>query len=223
MPDTVSPARTFHQLHEAFRVDADRLRAAIGRFAERDRATGSGRPAALVRWFGEFRVQLLAHHRVEDEVWFPALAARSPEFVARDEAGMADDHRYLDALVGKVEVALERLADPSQPFGPSRSEAEVAATALADLLADHFAQEERTVVPLIDRVCTPEVLAELNRRADREHSLGELRFLLPWFVEHLPPAERSQVLRDAGRCMRLLYRLTRRRYRRLVRAARLTT
>jgi hypothetical protein len=158
---------------------------------------------------------------VEDRVWFPAVATRCPEFVVRDLTSLADDHRFLDALVARVDAAIARLCDPTVPFDAARSEAADAVTALAGLVTDHFAHEERTIVPLIDEVCSADDVTALARRADREHSLRELRFLLPWFFDHLSPCERAQVAGEAGQGLRFLHLAMRPGYRRLVRAARL--
>lgn len=167
---TVSPTDLFRHVHDALWADADRLRWAVAGLTPIDRVGRRGRLSALARRYDAYRVRLQAHHRVEDRVWFPAIAARSPEFVARDEAGLADDHRYLDALVGRADAALRRLADPAAPFEQARFDAESVVAALANLLADHFAQEERTAVPRLAEACSPDELADLRRRADREHA-----------------------------------------------------
>jgi hemerythrin-like domain-containing protein len=225
MPDhsgaagTAPAARTFHQLHAAFRADAERLRATVAAWSSDDRAALAG----LARWWRRYREQVRAHHRVEDELWFPAVAARSPDFVVQARAAMADDHRYLDALLDRVDIALTRLADPTAPFEPARRDAVTAVAALASLLADHFAEEERSVVPLIEQSCTAEEIADLGRRSDRAHSRAELRFLVPWFFDHLEPGERAEVLREAGWTIRALHCLSRPAYRRTVRAAGLTS
>jgi Hemerythrin HHE cation binding domain len=68
------PDLTFVTLiHQSLRADAARLAAAIAELRPSDRRD---RLPAVQAFFGHYRDQLILHHRHEDELFFPALAAR---------------------------------------------------------------------------------------------------------------------------------------------------
>jgi hemerythrin-like domain-containing protein len=205
----------FLLLHSALRSDLDRLVDALDALPDDDRRRARG----LVRWYRQLARQIHGHHRAEDEVFFPALATRSEELVAGAGTDMAEDHRYVAALTDRVADRLQRLARAEEPWSDARRAARADAVALASLADDHFAHEERDVVPLFAQHFTAAEYDALSRDADRVHAPSELFFALPWFFDHLEPAEREAIHAETSVPLRLLAAAFRPRYRRLVRAA----
>jgi hemerythrin-like domain-containing protein len=212
-------ARMFLLLHHALRSDLDRLVAALDAIPDDDRRRARG----LARWYRKLARQIHGHHRAEDEVFFPRLATRSEELVAGAGREMADDHRYLAALTARVADRLQRLARNGEAWSEARGAARADAAALASLAHDHFAHEERVVVPLFARHFSAAEYETLRREADRVHPPSELCFALPWFFDHLETAEREVILAETSVPLRLLAAVLRPRYRQLVRAAGLPT
>ncbi len=209
--------RMFVLLHHAIRTDLRRLVAALDTLREDE----PDRVAALVRWYRELARQIHDHHQAEDEVFFPALAARSSELGAgaAPQEQMADDHRYLAALTDRVAGHLERLSDRRHPWADAHRAARADAAALVSLAQDHFEHEERDMVPLFARYFSASEYAVLNRRADRLHRPSDLAFALPWFFDHLSAVDRDAATTETPVLMRVLATILRPRYRRLVRAA----
>jgi hypothetical protein len=67
---------------------------------------------------------------------------------------MSDDHRYVDSLTDRVTEGLERLVSDDEPKTDTQRAARAEAAALASLVDDHFAHEEREIVPLFARHLT---------------------------------------------------------------------
>ena len=69
------PDLTFVTLiHQSLRADAARLAAALAELGPGDRQR---RLPGVQAFFGQYREQLALHHSHEDELFFPALAARA--------------------------------------------------------------------------------------------------------------------------------------------------
>jgi hypothetical protein len=219
--------RTLLLQHHALRMDLERLVAAIDGLPDDDRRRARG----LARWYRHLARQIHGHHRAEDEVFFARLATRSEELGAGAGAETADDHRYVAVLVDRVADRLQRLvrtgawsearhaARTRASWSEARHAARADAAALASLAADHFAHEEREVVPLFARYFTAAEFDTLSRAADRVHPPLQLCFALPWFFDHLEPTERQTILAATPLPLRLLAAAFRPRYRQLVRAA----
>ena len=105
------------------------------------------RTAALEEWFSGYAEQSRAHHRVEDEVVFPALARRVPTYESFGET-LTAEHRHLDDVLGDIGSGLADLTHGrTEVLGRT-----VALSAeLHEALASHLEVEDEDVLPLIER------------------------------------------------------------------------
>jgi len=208
--DRSKPDLTFVRLiHQSLRIDGTRLAAAIASLAPGDRP---GRLPGIRAFFGQYRDQLDMHHSHEDELFFPALAARAG--TDRTHLGeLAAQHQALDRAVQAVGEALTALADPAGDFAIDRANAASALSAMTRLLDTHLTLEEQTVLPLIESDMPVAEYKELEIKARNATPRPQARFLIPWLVAHATADQRKALFRSAPP-LRFAYWLNRRQYRR---------
>ncbi|MDX6389894.1 MAG: hypothetical protein QOJ73_957 [Streptosporangiaceae bacterium] len=205
------PDLTFVTLiHQSLRTDAARLAAAVAALGPSDRPT---RLPGIQAFFGHYREQLAMHHSHEDELFFPALAARVGAG-RMHLSELAGQHEALDAAIQAVCEALASLADPAGDFAADRAQAAGALSTMADLLAAHLTLEEQTALPLFESGMAAADYKQLEARARKATPRARAQFLVPWAIAHATPDQRKALLRSAPP-LRLAYRLNLRRYRRL--------
>ncbi|RST15779.1 hemerythrin domain-containing protein [Streptomyces sp. WAC05374] len=186
----------FALMHVAMRRDAARLTAAAPRLTP----AGLG-PAG--EWWRRLRDVIDWHHHSEDDLLWPELLRRLPEFTdgARELAG---DHTALDRAMDAVGAALRPGGDPAA-VAP-------AAAAFARVLHDHLADEERIVFPVFARLAPRDYLA-LEQRLVRTAPLRVLTHLPPWMADGAPRRSVALVAATMPPPVRLLGRTAlRRRY-----------
>ena len=200
----------YYRIHAAMTSSGERLADAVAclRPGERRRA------GALAKWFAGFGGELRAHHEVEDEVFFPALAARLQGF-DDDEAKLAADHVELDHLIDAMGTALTRLANPRLGWVSVQEEAERLADGLRDHLAAHLAYENEEILPLFARHFTAEEYEALDAQAVEHVSLRQMVFTLPWLMAGLDDEAQAELRAEAPKPLVLLWKASRRRYARL--------
>jgi hypothetical protein len=205
------PELTFVTLiHQSLRADAARLAATIAELSPSDRR---GRLPGIQAFFGHYREQLIIHHRHEDELFFPALAAR----IGADRmhlTELADQHEALDAALQAAREDLAALAGPAANFATDRARAASTLSTMADLLAAHLTLEEKTALPLFESDMSAADYKRLETRARKATSRPQAQFLIPWIIAHATPDQRCALFRSAPP-LRLAFRLNHRRYRRL--------
>lgn len=205
------PDLTFVTLiHQSLRADAARLAAAIAELGPSDR---QDRLPGIQAFFGHYREQLLMHHRHEDELFFPALAARAG-VGGMHLTELAGQHEALDAALQAVGEDLTVLAGPVADFATDRVTAASALSTMAGLLAAHLTLEERTALPLFESDMPAADYKKLEARARKATPRPQAQFLIPWVIAHATPDQRNALFRSAPP-LRLAYRLNYRRYRRL--------
>jgi len=149
-------ARIIRQEHAAL---AAMLRSAVMLLAQH-RRKGTLPDFAVLRamlfYVDEFPEQ--RHHRKETELLFPRLRARTPmscELLDR----LDDDHARGERKIRNVEHALLGF----EMMGESRRmDFESALERYTDFYLEHMALEEREILPLAERVLTPEDWRELD-------------------------------------------------------------
>ena len=200
----------YYRIHAAMTSSGERLADAVAclRPGERRRA------AALATWFAGFGGELRAHHEVEDQVFFPALAERLDGF-DDDEAKLAADHVELDHLIDAMSAALGRLADPRLGWVSVQEEADRLAAELRDHLAAHLAYENDEILPLFALHFTAEEYEALDGQAIKHVSLRQMVFTLPWLMSGLDEKAQAELRADAPMPLVLLWKASRRRYARL--------
>jgi len=196
-------------IHQALRVDAGRLAAAVAAVGPGDRP---GRVAGIAAFYGQYRDQLALHHRHEDELFFPALAAR----VGADAMHLGEltaQHEALDAALAAVSDRLGALADPAGDFAAGQAAAASALSAMTGLLTAHLTLEEQYALPLHESQIPVAEHKRLEARARKDTPRDLARFLIPWLIAHASPGQRAALFRSAPP-LRLLYGLNLRYYRR---------
>ena len=197
-------------IHQALRTDAARLATAIAAVGPADRP---GRVAGIEAFYGRYREQLALHHRHEDELFFPALAARAgADAMHLDE--LTAQHDALDGALVAVSDRLAAMAGPAGDFAADRAAAASALAAMTGLLAAHLTLEEQHALPLFESQITAAEYKQLEARARQATPRVQARFLIPWIIAHASPDQRAALFRSAPP-LRLLYRLNLRYYRRL--------
>ena len=211
MTDPTAPNLTrYRQLHNAMRIADDRLVTGIDTLAEGER----DRAGALHEWFVGYAGELRAHHKIEDHIVFPALAARVPEY-ERYAPALAGDHEHLDELLDRIESSLSALATLVDGWQAERTLAVALATELRDLLAGHLDVEDDEVLPMIERHFSAADWKVLDDAALKHMTVKQLRFTLPWWMATVPADVAAHELAVAPLLLKVIWRLTRRRYARL--------
>ena len=197
--------------HRGIRADSARLAHAIADVREPERET---RAHQLRRWYEGFVGELHAHHRTEDELFFPALRQRVSVFehqVGRIGAG----HDHLDGAIDCVTRALEQLGDPDVAWADAYRRATKCAAELQRLLERHLSFEDEFVLPLFAHHFSVDEFKALDARAADFFSLGQRPFSIPWAMANAEPREQESLLNGAPVSFRLMWLATRNRYRRL--------
>lgn len=196
----------YRGVHHAIRTAARRLAVAASDMSPND----APRVRALRRYWNGFAGEVLAHHTVEDDVFFPALGARSAQF-AEYAGQLADDHHVLDELMLDASANIEFFTKPG-----AASRAVRVLARLATHMDEHLDLEDEFVLPLFTRHFHAADYAELEQHAVQAIGLGaQAAFTVPFIVDAMSPADRAHALAGAPAPMKVLYRLTRRRHARL--------
>jgi hemerythrin-like domain-containing protein len=203
VPDLTS----YRSVHHAIRSAAHRLAAIAPAVGPADRI----RVDAIRRYWDGFTGEILGHHTLEDDVFFPALAERSEQMVeltGRLEA----DHHLLDELMDETTTAIAC-------FDRAGARAAQLLEQVASHMDEHLDLEDERVLPLFQQHFTVDEYLVLEDRAMKSIGFGKQAFFtVPFVVDSMPEPDRSQLLSSAPMPMRVLYRMTRRRFARLDRA-----
>ncbi len=209
--DRTKPNLIFVQLiHHALRVDGARLAATV---ADQEPDGAPDRVAGVRVFYDRYREQLVAHHTHEDQLFFPALAARvGDDRMHRDE--LVAQHGQLDEVLQAIEDGLAALAEPGGDFTPARAEVASALSTMLKLLTTHLDLEERTALPLFESNVPVAEYDELETKVRKATPRDQSAFMIPWIVSHASPDQRKALFRAAPP-LRIVARLNRGRYRRL--------
>jgi iron-sulfur cluster repair protein YtfE (RIC family) len=202
----------YYLIHRAMRQTADQFASAIAGLEHGDRA----RATELGWWWNGFSAELHNHHTIEDEIFFPALAARVPAF-STHEAGLADDHARLDELMSGIDEVMPRLLQGAW-VAPHKTAVELSAE-LARFLREHLTVEDEDVLPLFTRHFGADEYEVLDERALKHAPMKQMLFNVPWAVSTLTIDERTEVLATLPKPISIIWGLTRRRYTRRTLAA----
>ena len=209
--DRAKPDLTFVRLiHQALRVDGARLLVTVASLERDDRR---GRLSAVQEFYERYREQLVSHHTHEDELFFPALAARVGEGAMHLDELVAQ-HGRLDGVLRAIREGLAVMADRDADFPANRANVVGALSTMVEQLTTHLDLEERTALPLIVSDMPVAEYAALETKARKATPRWESGFMIPWLVEHASPDQRKALFRSAPP-LRIIYLLNRRRYRHL--------
>jgi hemerythrin-like domain-containing protein len=209
----VSPAADttdFTAIHTCLRRGGRAIAAAMTTLDPADRR----RVDAVRRYWEGYAGEVLAHHTVEDTIFYPALVERVPE--AAEHLGRIDgDHHLLDELMDEGRAAIADVV--------AGGSAERAARVLGHLdvvMHEHLDYEDAELVPLFARHFDQDEYEALGKAAVKSLGLGkQALFTVPFVGSWLDADLRAHLLGTAPLPFRLMYRLTRRSHERLATAA----
>ena len=203
----------YRVIHNCLRIAPHRMAEAAAGLAPGDR----GQAQALARYWRGYAGEVLAHHTIEDDIFFPRLVERVPVAATLLDRVEGDHHR-LDELMDEGHRAMARVAASADA-----ASAGAAATVLRDLarhMDDHLDFEDEDLVPLFVRHFSGEEYDELAVQAKKHIGLGrQAAFTVPFVVYWAAPADADHLLGGAPLPLRVLHRLTRKGHARLTRAA----
>jgi hemerythrin-like domain-containing protein len=202
--------KMMYVMHHAFRRDLVMFADAAAATPFDDRDTW----VALAQRWAVFSEILHHHHSGEDSGLWPRLL----EVAAADERSTLEDmeaeHATIDPILKACAQLFERVSTQSDA---------TAAAHLADRLAEardglfaHLVHEETEAMALVQKYLTTEDWVHIEETNFRENqSFKLLVAAVPWIVHELPEDIRQVLFDEAGAPMRMLWRLTHRRFERL--------
>jgi hemerythrin-like domain-containing protein len=142
-------------VHATLRRGATDLLAATDRFGDT-----TNDPAGLVRLWSFYAGGLRRHHLGEDEIVYPLVASRQPDF-ADIESEMRAEHDSIDEYLARADAAFARLESDA-----SKARAREAHDVVGDLnetLMSHLNHEETAALPVVASVITDKEMAKIER------------------------------------------------------------
>lgn len=209
--DTTSADTTdFTAVHTCLRNGSRALAAAVAELDPRDRQ----RVTALQRYWRGYAGEVLAHHTIEDDVLYPALAERSP--VAVEHLGRIDaDHHLLDELMDEAHAAFAAIGAGAVPAAAVQ-----VLVRLDELMHQHLDFEDSELVPLFRTHFDRAEYHALTQAATKSIGIGkQALFTVPFIGNGVSPDVRAHLFASAPPPFKVLYHLTRRRHDRLARRA----
>jgi iron-sulfur cluster repair protein YtfE (RIC family) len=161
------------------------------------------RAAVVAAHLRELTVMLHHHHQGEDDLVWPRLHARTPlsaELVHR----MESQHVEVGGLLAQLDELLPSWA--AEPGLAQRESLAATLDALAPALEAHLDEEEREILPLIERHLTDTEWDELGKRAVAAIPKARLLVLLGYILEEASPSERTTMLGVLPPPVRLIYK-----------------
>jgi hemerythrin-like domain-containing protein len=146
-PGPAEPLATqpFRDEHAEIWVHLEHVRAAVGRLPGETPATARESLAAIVAFFSD---HIGPHARAEERALYPAVDAHVGG--ARPfTASMRHEHEIVARWIAELEAEAAQ-AEPDLVAFARRADN------LLGLLAAHFEEEERVLLPILDRSMTPE-------------------------------------------------------------------
>lgn len=176
--------------HRAISQDIGRLAAGLDQLASAGPAPGQVQ--AVRRYAAALLAQILAHHRCEEEIIWPVIAAAAGQAV--DLAPLTDDHRAIGAAVSQVCTA----AGPPGASHQGLRDVREALGGLRDMIGEHIADEEGQVLPVMRRYLRAQTARWCQRQVCRNAPARALRFRMPWLARYSRAGEMTRVLAAAG-------------------------
>lgn len=204
-------------IHQAMRTANEQLVRGIGTAGVADQK----RAAALARWFRGYSDELRTHHHIEDDIVFPELLARVPDYAVYSDA-LFGDHLQLDRMIDALREALAYWAafgDETDAARDARYAALDLAVELRDFLEEHLAIEDADVLPMVHRHFTYEEYFELEKQAGKAITIRQAMFTAPWYMATVDPDAAARTWHEAPLALKIIHALTKRSYAKLVATA----
>lgn len=213
-PDGPVDMFTMYVMHHAFRRDLADFATAVSATPVVDVATWR---ALNDRW-QRFGAVLHHHHHGEDEHLWPLLLERvdaAGDTAARDTLeAMEAEHEQIDPLLAACSDGLQLMAS-GNGTEDDRAALAVRMVATRQCLGRHLDHEERDAMAILQAHLTQEEWTATEEHAFRDGlPPRQLLFIIPWAGSGLTGPARDDVWRRQPAAFRLVYRLTRRSFRR---------
>ncbi|MEC3916376.1 hemerythrin domain-containing protein [Nocardia sp. CDC160] len=154
----------------------------------------------VVRHGREMLTALHHHHHSEDELVWPRLRSAGLEAALIDS--MESQHAAISAAMDALDAALTAWeSDPT-----AADQVTLTAARLHPILAEHLADEENTVLPLVAETLTESQWAELGERGMASLPKRRALVFLGHILEDADDLERQNFLREIPAPVRALYR-----------------
>jgi hypothetical protein len=204
-------------MHHAFRRDLTRFTEAVGATPLEDRETWQ---ALAVRWDRFFEV-LHHHHSAEDDLIWPYLLERADAEERTTLDAMEAEHGEIDPLLTSVAEGFLALAGDRVPANGDdlRAALRVRMAATRDCLARHLEHEETEAIAILQRHTTAQSWKAIEDQIGKRKSTLPLWFMVGWCAEDVPRAKLDEIFGAVGLPFKLLWLVTRGRFRRSERAA----
>ena len=174
----------------------------------------TARAGAVAEYVGFHLDGLEAHHSTEDELLWPALyerASLSDAVIRR----MEDQHTGLHDAIETTRREL--VAWEATPTAAGSRALATGLSAVIDGLAEHLAEEERDIVPLIAAHITQAEWDHLGKVAFSKFTPKQRFTAMGELLEAASPAEAARMLADLPAPVKVVWRLIgRRRYERFI-------
>lgn len=179
--------------HRAMIADAQRLATITADIAAGRRTCDRKRADAITAYLGQLCESVHHHHHIEDTVLWPTLIAAAGDAV--DLRELSDDHDQLDPLLAAVRAGCAELRiGNAEPLA-------VAMARLHEVLAEHIADEERTIFPIITGYVAPQAWDKVETAARKG---SKTSFDLPRMAAVATPDELARVIADGGLPLRVM-------------------
>lgn len=165
---------------------------------------------ALRRYWEGYAAEVLSHHTIEDDIFFPALVERATS-AAPLLARVDHEHHLLDELMAAGDAAMVAVVE-----GAAADRAATVLEHLDVLMHHHLAFEDAELLPLIAVNFEQTEYDQLHKQAIKSLGFGkQALFAVPFIGSWLDDDQRAQLLGTAPLPFRILYRATRRGHERL--------
>jgi hemerythrin-like domain-containing protein len=205
----------YYLIHRAMATGLELIAATVANATEADRRR---QLPALATWTKGFIDELRGHHNAEDHIVMPAVRERAPAIEEHLKLYEAD-HRELEALLEEVDNLVVLLAEPHTPWRPVHFRATVATERLRDLVVPHMEHENIHLLPVIAQKFSKAEYEAIEEEIAKTLKFGHAFWVVPWIMDNATPAEQEHLLENAPGILKLIYRVSRRRYARLTKRA----
>ncbi|NUT32978.1 MAG: hemerythrin domain-containing protein [Hamadaea sp.] len=179
--------RGFRLAQRAARADLRRLAALAGDIDRRTVSCDRRRAIALARYVRQVAGGIRRHHLAQDRHVWPLLDRRAAAEV--DLAELTDDHTALYSLLDTVSATADAFAAAHTTPAAAQRLAYALAD-LRDLVDEHVVEEQRTVLPLVQRYLSA---------ADWSDAVASHRWSdLPFTERFATASERAALAASAG-------------------------
>jgi hypothetical protein len=193
----------FSIVHRCLEADLAKLETAVDDLTLANRIE---RGRKLDHWFRGYARIVRHHHRIEHELFWPALEGElGPLDGVRQ---LADDMAVVEATLDQVQKAFWTLRH-SRDFVVPQQELVDRIGDARHALAAYIEREEAELVHRFRAQFTGKEFAPVDPRVTRGLGIGGVAFAVPWAIGGMTREERRELLHHVPPVLRLAYRLFR--------------